>query len=67
MKAGDQYHGSPVCRCGSRATRRVGYLMRECQSCGQIYSYRLYDGILVPMDKLTAQLLDEERAYAHRG
>ena len=60
----EQYHGAPVCRCGSRATKRVGYLMRECSKCGETYSYRLYDGHLVPMDKLTARLLDEERASA---
>ena len=61
MSTNEEYHGAPVCRCGSRATRRIAYLERECSKCGQTYAYRLHEGTLVPMDKLTARLLDEER------
>jgi len=55
---------SPLCRCGSRDTVRVGEsaLMRQCNFCGETYSYRLQDGHLVPFTPLTALALDEQRA-----
>ena len=55
-----RFHG-PMCRCGSRATKRVGYLRRECSACGQTYDYRLHGGTLVPMAHETAMALDESR------
>jgi len=55
---------SPLCRCGSRDTVRVGdsALMRQCNGCGETYSYRLHDGHLVPYSPLTALALDEMRS-----
>lgn len=55
-----KYHG-PACRCGSRATKRVGRLTRKCEACGTTYAYRLYDGLMVPLDPYVAQILDEGR------
>jgi hypothetical protein len=59
------YHG-PMCRCGSRETQRIGdsALNRFCHSCGETYSYRISDGVLVPYTPLTALALDEQRGGA---
>lgn len=62
QRGGNQWHGSPVCRCGSRNTRRIGEsaLIRQCQSCGSTYKYRLRNGLLVPFDLRTAEALEEQ-------
>lgn len=58
------YHG-PMCRCGSRNTKRVGdpfqFLARDCQDCGNRYYYRIYAGGIVPFIREFAEILDEER------
>ena len=63
MDAKERYHG-PACRCGSRNTMRIGEsaLMRMCLNCGRTFSYRLHDGILIPLGLETAQAWDEERS-----
>lgn len=61
----NEYH-APMCRCGSRRTRRVAdpfqFMARDCQDCGARYYYRLFGGHLVPMPQPTAEAIDEERA-----
>lgn len=54
------HHGAPRCRCGSRNTARIGdsALTRQCQSCGQTYTYRLKDGILIPYALDTALAME---------
>lgn len=54
-----KHYGAPACRCGSRATKRVGYLARECSMCRETFHYRLHDGIFVPMAAETAKAWDE--------
>ena len=34
------WHG-PKCSCGSRATRRVGYLRRKCSACNETVHLRV--------------------------
>jgi hypothetical protein len=61
-----RYH-APECRCGSRRTRRVGYLKRACADCGNTYYYRISvtdsgDAQLLPFSRSTAEAIDERRA-----
>lgn len=60
--AGETYAG-PVCRCGSRATRRIEgkHLVRICSSCGGTFYFRLHDGLLIPYAKDVAESIDERR------
>lgn len=55
------YHGSPLCKCGSRATRRIHGLRRTCSTCHQTYEYRIKDGELIAMPLKEAAALDRER------
>jgi hypothetical protein len=49
------------CRCGSRLTKRVGPLERECQDCHRRWIWRLYMGVFIPCTRDVAEAIDEER------
>lgn len=55
------FHGSPVCRCGSRRTARRGEsaLVRFCYACQRTFTYRLVGGLLTPFAPETAAALEE--------
>lgn len=59
-----QYHGAPMCRCGSRRTQRTGKsaLVRTCLTCKREFTYRLIRGLFIPFGHATAAALDRERA-----
>lgn len=56
-------HHAPLCRCGSRYTKRIGEsaLQRQCQHCGRTFTYRVVDGRLLPFSQEVALLMDRER------
>lgn len=53
----------PMCRCGSRNTKRTGEsaLVRTCQDCKREFTYRFHGGHLLPYGAETAAALDRER------
>lgn len=51
----------PMCRCGSRNTKRIGKLERECQGCGRRWHFRIYGGHMLPFSREMAELIDRER------
>jgi len=58
----EKYYG-PACRCNSRRTAREGpsALKRRCADCGAVYVYRLFNGLLLPLEPETAKALEESQ------